>query len=223
MPNYKFPSFDRARIVEWLSDCGSVVVKPRDYGAWSLGNLQVQRFLCRAGNSRAFVRILEVLDQRDCLFVKVSTDVRRLPLIWRWRGDLRLVRRLSQVLEQNGGHAVADAGSQGLKLNWLGSVAFLASCLLAAFVAFRVGTRLLLVYRYGLARVWAENLRFVATPNGRPWTVSNGDKISEGHFLAFLFSIPVLLFLFFALLTLFHRLSPWPLESKDEPADRAGD
>ncbi len=111
MPSYKFPASDRIHVEHWLSDSGSVLVKPRDYRPWSLGKFRAQRFICSDGTSQAFARVVELSDQPDWVFVIVSFYPPRLPLFWRWWGDFRLVRRLAEVLEQNGGELVRPEGS----------------------------------------------------------------------------------------------------------------
>ena len=49
-----------------------------------------------------------------------------------------------------------------------------------------VGKKLFLIYLYGWDKVQQEQLRFLSMPKGRPWEVSNGDMISEGHFVHYL-------------------------------------
>jgi hypothetical protein len=45
-------------------------------------------------------------------------------------------------------------------------------------------------------------------PKGRPWPVSNGDLIRDGHFIHFLFSLACWYALFLATYPLLRRLLP---------------
>jgi hypothetical protein len=59
--------------------------------------------------------------------------------------------------------------------------------------------------------VLAELLHFVEMPKGRPWVVSNGDLITEGHYVHFLLTAPLIVAIVFVLYALAARFSPWPL------------
>jgi hypothetical protein len=76
------------------------------------------------------------------------------------------------------------------------------------FSALVVGPKLFLVYLYGWTRVWQEDLRIVTMRKAGPWLVSNGDWITEGHFVHFLISAACWLVLFFATYPLLRLLLP---------------
>ena len=85
----------------------------------------------------------------------------------------------------------------------------------------RAASYFFLVYLYGLTRVRNEHLRFVAMPKGHPWIVSNGDRISEGHFLHYLIGIGVWMALFPWVYWLVYRLLP--LQEEPSPSLSHGD
>lgn len=76
------------------------------------------------------------------------------------------------------------------------------------FSADVLGARLFLLYLYGWTRVQQEHLRILQMPKGRPWPVSNGDLIRDGHFIHFLFSLACWYALFLATYPLVRRLLP---------------
>ena len=77
------------------------------------------------------------------------------------------------------------------------------------FSANVIGPKLFLLHIYGWSKVQQEHLRFLAMPKGGPWPVSNGDLISEGHFVHYFLVTGVCwLALFFATYPLLRRLLP---------------
>ncbi len=71
-----------------------------------------------------------------------------------------------------------------------------------------LGAKLFLVYLYGWTRVQQEHLRILDMPKGRPWPVSNGDLIREGHSIHFLISLACWYALFLATYPLLRLLLP---------------
>ncbi len=74
---------------------------------------------------------------------------------------------------------------------------------------------LFLIHLYGFSRVRSEHLYFTAMPKGSPWIVSNGDRITEGHFLHFVVGLVLWLALFCVTCRFIFRLLP---EKKDNDA-----
>lgn len=56
------------------------------------------------------------------------------------------------------------------------------------FSVYVVGAKLFLICVYGFSRVWNENLTLINIPKTKPYIVSNGDLITEGHFTHFVIS-----------------------------------
>jgi hypothetical protein len=63
--------------------------------------------------------------------------------------------------------------------------------ILLLMAGIRAASYFFFVYLYGLARVKHDHLRLTAMPNGSPWIVSNGDRISNGHFFPLSTYLPV--------------------------------
>jgi hypothetical protein len=101
-----------------------------------------------------------------------------------------------------------------------GAIAFLGSWLVSVFVAFRIGIYAYLLWWYGPGPIWRERLRIVDTSKGRPWSVSNGEQVPNGEWFAALVGIPLTLVLFFALIALIGRFSPWKLQRPLDDAAR---
>ena len=97
------------------------------------------------------------------------------------------------------------------KITPVGAVALFVSFSGAVYLAYQVSACLFLVYLYGLFRVVREGLHFVSMPKGGPWVVSNGDQITEGHYVQFLFALPLMIGLNFVFYAIAARVSPWPL------------
>jgi hypothetical protein len=72
----------------------------------------------------------------------------------------------------------------------------------------RAASYFFLVYLYGMARVRQDHLRFAAMPKGSPWIVSNGDRVSDGHFLHYLIGLGIWMALFLVIYPLIFRLLP---------------
>jgi len=80
--------------------------------------------------------------------------------------------------------------------------------ILPLMAGMRAASYFFLVYLYGLARVKHDHLRFTAMPKGSPWIVSNGDRISNGHFLHYLIGLGIWMALFLMIYPLIFRLLP---------------
>jgi len=87
--------------------------------------------------------------------------------------------------------------------------------LLTFYAAYFLTHYLFLIHLYGFPRVRSEHLRFTAMPKGSSWIVSNGDRITEGHFLHFVISLVLWLAFFFVTYRFIYRLLP---EKKDDDA-----
>jgi|SRR5271166_412411 len=80
--------------------------------------------------------------------------------------------------------------------------------ILALLAGIREASYFFLAYLYGFARVRNEHLRFTAMPKGRAWVVSNGDRISEGHFLHYLMGMGIWMGLFLVVYPLVYHFLP---------------
>jgi hypothetical protein len=67
---------------------------------------------------------------------------------------------------------------------------------------------LFLIHLYGWSRIRGEHLHFTATPKAGDWIVSNGDRITEGHFWHFLVALILWLSLFFLTYGFIRRQLP---------------
>jgi hypothetical protein len=108
MAQYVFPNSQLSRIPEILSDSGAIVIRPMDAEPVTAGGNRWHRFTCTDGRAGAAACICEPAGRPDVIVVTVSTDLRRLPLLWRIPGDVRLVRRLNRLLEREGGRLLAE-------------------------------------------------------------------------------------------------------------------
>jgi hypothetical protein len=80
--------------------------------------------------------------------------------------------------------------------------------ILPLMAGIRAASYFFLVYLYGVARVRHDHLRFTAMPKGSPWIVSNGDRVSNGHFLHYLIGLGIWMALFLMIYPLIFRLLP---------------
>jgi len=79
-----------------------------------------------------------------------------------------------------------DAKTDTFGKRMLVMLTFFGFGLITLYIAQRIGHYLFLVSLYGHARVSSEHLHFVEMIKGRPWVISNGDKISvEGSQASF--------------------------------------
>jgi len=108
MADYVFPRSQLPRIPEILSDSGAVVVRPMDNEPIRFRDGYWHRFTCVEGKAAAAASIYEPGVRPEVIVVGVSTELRRLPLLWRIRGDVRLVRRLNRLREREGGRLLAE-------------------------------------------------------------------------------------------------------------------
>jgi hypothetical protein len=79
---------------------------------------------------------------------------------------------------------------------------------LTLLAAIRASSYFFLAYLYGFARVRNEHLRFIGMPKGRAWIVSNGDRVSEGHFLHYLMGVGIWMALFPVIYGFVYRCLP---------------
>jgi hypothetical protein len=91
-----------------LAELGVTSVRPMDDESRAVDGARWQRFVCDDGTARAIACIVEHDQLPGKIVVTVSTDLRRLPLIWRLPADLRLVQRLVRVLEHQGAKALVE-------------------------------------------------------------------------------------------------------------------
>ena len=108
MAQYVFPTSQLSRIPEILSDSGTVVVRPMDAEPVTAGGNRWHRLTCTDRKARAAACVGEHDARPGVIIVTVSLDLRRLPLLWRIPGDVRLVRRLNQLLERERGRMLAE-------------------------------------------------------------------------------------------------------------------
>jgi len=99
-----------------------------------------------------------------------------------------------------------DASDTGLRP--YATPLFIGCGLATIWVAYQAGLRLCLVVLYGLARVRSEHLRFVATPKGADWIVSNGDHLAGVGPLHYAVSVVLWLVICPPIFLLLHRLLP---------------
>jgi hypothetical protein len=91
-----------------LAELELTSVRPMDEEPRAVDGARWQRFVCDDGTARALASIAEHDQLPGKIVVTVSTDLRRLPLIWRLPADLRLVQRLARVLEHRGAKALVE-------------------------------------------------------------------------------------------------------------------
>jgi hypothetical protein len=108
MAQYVFPNSQLSRIPEILSDSGAIVIRRMDAEPVVASGDRWHRLTCIDGKAGAAACICEPAGRPDVIVVMVSTDLRRLPLLWRIPGDVRLVRRLNRLLEHEGGRLLAE-------------------------------------------------------------------------------------------------------------------
>jgi hypothetical protein len=71
-----------------------------------------------------------------------------------------------------------------------------------------IAPKLFLMCIYGPGRALREHLRIVDMPKGAAWTVSNGDAISRGHVVHFLFALVSWMALFAITYPVVRRVLP---------------
>jgi hypothetical protein len=61
---------------------------------------------------------------------------------------------------------------------------FFAAAFGTILAASQISNHLFLAHYYGWSRWWRDSLAFVEMPKGKPWLVSNGDRLQVGfgHF-----------------------------------------
>lgn len=108
MAQYVFATSQLSRFPGFLSDSGTVVVRPMDAEPVTAGGNRWHRLTCTDRKARAAACVAEHDARPGVIIVTVSLDLRRLPLLWRIPGDVRLVRRLNQRLERERGRMLAE-------------------------------------------------------------------------------------------------------------------
>lgn len=106
MPTYMLPRTDRPDLPGILSDEGHIRVHCMDEEPIRSPDSKWWRLLCDAENARACAFVCEHEKQPEIVTVSVGIDSRRIVVFWRLPGDLRLVRRLSGILESHGADLV---------------------------------------------------------------------------------------------------------------------
>ena len=88
------------------------------------------------------------------------------------------------------------------------ALVFIVWGLLTNYATYLVAHYLLLIHLYSFPRVRQEHLHFLAMPKGSDWIVSNGDHITQGHFLHFVIHVVLWLAVFAVTYPLVHRWLP---------------
>jgi hypothetical protein len=92
----------------------------------------------------------------------------------------------------------------------LAMLTFFGCGLFTLYIGSWVGHYLFLVSLYSHARVSSEHLHFVEMVKGKPWVISNGDKIAQASGASFPYVIGSWFLLFFATYPFIYRLIPEP-------------
>lgn len=108
MAQYLLPRSSLPQIPEILSAAGAVHVCAMDDQPICTPAHRWHRFTCRDGNAAVAASVDEPEARPNLIVVSVSTDLRRLPRLWRILGDVRLVRRLNRILEDAGGQLLVE-------------------------------------------------------------------------------------------------------------------
>jgi len=115
------------------------------------------------------------------------------------RSEVTGAARVSAVVSRMSATSTNAASPPSFRPRRFEALVFLAWGLVTNYAAYLVAHYAFLIHRYGFARVRGEHLHFTAIPKGSAWIVSNGDRITEGHFLHF--AIHVVLWLAFFAVT----------------------
>lgn len=108
MPQYTLPQSEGPRVPEMLAELGVTSVRAMDEEPRAVDGTRWQRFVCDDGTARAIACIAEHDQLPGKIVVTISTDLRRLPLIWRLPADLRLVQRLARVFGRQGAKPLVE-------------------------------------------------------------------------------------------------------------------
>lgn len=98
----------RSRVLELGNPIGAYHVRPLSDEPLVSTAARYWRFSVDFGRSRALLCMAEHDELPNDLVVTVSTDLRRLPLVWRWPGDWHFSRVLQTLLRESGGQDLAD-------------------------------------------------------------------------------------------------------------------
>ena len=96
----------------------------------------------------------------------------------------------------------------------LGEFTFIVWAAGTLYVAYLIAGYFFLIYIYGYSRVRGDDLYFVTMPKAKAWIVSNGDRITTGHFIHFLMTLGLWWSLFLATFPLIWRVLPAPKNEK---------
>jgi hypothetical protein len=103
-----------------------------------------------------------------------------------------------------------DPKTSSLRKYALVMLTFFGCGLITLYIGSLIGHHLFLVRLYGHSRVSSEHLHFVEMLKGKPWVVSNGDKIADASGASFLYVIGSWFVLFFATYPFIYRFIPEP-------------
>jgi hypothetical protein len=87
---------------------------------------------------------------------------------------------------------------------------FFGCGLITLYIGSLIGHYLFLVSLYGHARVNSEHLHFVEMLKGRPWVISNGDKITEAAGASLPYVVGSWFVLFLSTYPFIYRFIPEP-------------
>jgi hypothetical protein len=92
----------------------------------------------------------------------------------------------------------------------LAVVSFFGWGLVTLYIGSCLGHHLFLLSLYGHARVRSEHLHFVEMLKGKPWVISNGDRIAQADGASFPYVIGSWFVLFLPTYPLIYRCIPEP-------------
>lgn len=110
MGQYTFPKSERSRILDIVNPSGALDIRPMDSDPVDSPVARWWRYTCDNDSSRVVLAISEHERLPDNVVVTVSTDLRRLLLVWKLIGDWRLEHLLNGLLVNSGGKTTCDAG-----------------------------------------------------------------------------------------------------------------
>ncbi len=82
MGQYTFPRSEHSRILNVVNASGSININPMDDEPLLTPGARWWRYTCDSASSRALLSISEREQLPGEILVTVSTDLRRLPLVW---------------------------------------------------------------------------------------------------------------------------------------------
>jgi hypothetical protein len=105
---FRLPVAMRSQVVPILEDSGCQVTS-LDVAPVYLDGVFWQRLECRAGDATAIIVIGDRAGRPDWFIVAVSLDLRRVLSFWKLRKDVRLVRKIREVMVSSGAKTI-DSG-----------------------------------------------------------------------------------------------------------------